>query len=137
MRRVMLTLAVVLAACGGATPEPRPTEVPTPTPTPRSDIAAQITKTIDISMCAELPSPGWCKYLRKTNGLYDVKFADGVLAVGTVIPDTAKGMKLAGELCDFLGFAHYDDNGVGLGYSYVEVYRGSLQMAGCPTSNRK
>jgi hypothetical protein len=135
MRRLMLALVVVLAACGGVTPTPRPTEVPTPTP--RADIAAQITDTIDLLMCAEPPSPSWCKYLRKTAGLYDVTLADGILTVGTVIPDTAKGMDLAREMCLFLGGTHYDDNAVDLGYYLVRIYRGSLEMAICPTTNRE
>ena len=134
MRRLMLALVLVLAACGETTPTPRPTEVPTPTP--RADIADQMTDTIDLLMCAEQPSPDWCKYLPMKKSLYDVTMADGTLTVGTVIPRHGQeGFDLARQMCLFLGGAHYDDNAVDLGYYYVEIELKDGEPVRCPTTN--
>ena len=111
------------------------TPVPTPTPIPRADIAAQVTDRIDTLMCATPSPPGWCQYLRKKDGLYEVALADGVLTLLTVIPDTTEAYKIANEMCRFIGGAHYDSEGVDLGYSIVNIEGVEYGLGGCPTTD--
>ena len=112
-----------------------PTQAPTPMPPPRADVAAEITDTIDTLMCAAAYSPpGWCRYLKK-DGLYDVELAEGILTVMTSIPDTIEGYPLANELCNFLGRAHYDSEGVDLGYHGVSIEGVEFGLADCPTTD--
>lgn len=112
-----------------------PTPAPTPTPPARADIAAEITDRIDTLMCAATSPPGWCKYLKKKDGLYGVALTDGILTVMTSIPDTIEGYPLANELCRFLGGAHYDSAGVDLGYYGVNIEGDRFGLAGCPTTD--
>ncbi len=139
MRRLTLALAVVLAACGGAAPTTAPapagpTEVPTPSPRAAKDIPAILTETID-EACTK-PAEKWCKYLKETEGLYNIEATEGgSITVQTVIPNTPAGMRLAAALCTYLGSAHFDENAVRLDYNHIHIYRGDTEQADCNTED--
>jgi hypothetical protein len=135
MRRLMLALAVVLAACGGSAPTSAltpagPTEVPTPSPRAAADVPAILTATIDEVLCT-VPAAKWCKYMKKTDGLYNIDATPGSITVQTLIPNTPAGLKLAAELCAALGLFHFDEEGVRLTYNHIHIFRGDTEQADC------
>jgi hypothetical protein len=101
-----------------------------PTYRPAADVPAVITATIDDVLCAE-PAEKWCKYVKKTNGLYDIEASPGEIDVQTTIPNTTTGKKLAAEMCASLGLYHFDENGTRLDYNHIHILQGDIELARC------
>ena len=116
MRRLMLALVVVLAACGGSAPTTRPEPTAEPTRAPAA-IVRIVGESIDQLYCGEDPKPKWCAALTTTDDSYDIGVDGTMLAIGT----HALGAKLAKDLCASVASAHFDENAVDLGYRHVVV----------------
>jgi len=110
VRRLLLTLSVVLAACGGSAPTPVPTLV-----APVFDVAA-----VKASFTEECKSP------IVVDDLFceQVKIA-GITGEGQIlnVPTTlnAASTARAAVICKQLTFAHFDGAGKDLGYRIVGV----------------
>ncbi len=111
VRRLVLALAILLAGCGGvAAPTPAPLPTPTPEPT-RSDaeIAAVLSATVDEVYCGSEPKPAWCKAIAKAGKAYAIEVDGTTVFVGSKLPNSAAGKKLATSMCQDLAATHFDE----------------------------
>ena len=127
MRRLVLALAILLAGCGGvAAPTPAPLPTPTPEPT-RSDaeIAAVLSATVDEVYCGSEPKPAWCKAIAKAGKAYAIEVDGTTVFVGSKLPNSAAGKKLATSMCQDLAATHFDENANDLGVVHFHVFDGT------------
>lgn len=131
MRAALVVMAlVILTGCGGAeTPAPttRPDPAAEPTRAP-AEIVRIVDESIDLLYCGEDPKPEWCAALTVTDDGYDIGVDGMLLAIGT----HALSAALAEDLCSSLSAAHFDEDGVDLGYRTVAVVGpGQKELASC------
>lgn len=127
VRRLVLTLAILLVGCGAAA-TPTPTSLPTPTPAPTrtdAEIAAVLSAGVDDVYCGSKPKPNWCSAIGKADKAYAIEVDGTTVFVGSKLPNSAAGKKLATSMCRDLAATHFDENGNDLGVVHFHVFDGT------------